>query len=323
MTQRPIPILRREPPLGPNPDYSRFIYADPPSHDFCVGLIIADLMRQYHGAPEPLHVKFALMNGQLGVVNYAERPMMGGNPHACGLSATYSHTMMANVLRPAIAMLGAVEDPPINAPWVVEPIAQYVEYDYHIGHLIDAGREGFKPPQWMPPQWAFDEVDARLQGAKPIVITLRETPVQPERNSQLDEWFKFAKWVECEVDNPVLFLRDTCKAAEPLVSFNTWPRASRNTYVRAALAQRAFLNLMVGNGPNVWCLFSSAPYLTFKQLVPALPDWDHGNAKGWREQDHMEIGDQLPWATPQQRFTWTDDTFENLCAAFNDFLKVA
>jgi hypothetical protein len=54
----------------------------------------------------------------------------------------------------------------------------------------------------------------------------------------------------------------------------------------------------------------------FKQLVPALPDWQHGHPIGWKVQAHLEVGDQYPWATPQQRLTWTDDTFENIMSAF-------
>lgn len=317
MTKRPIAISRRLPSLGPDPDYSRFIYADPPSHDFCVGLIIADLMRQYHGAEGPLKVRLAMINNQLGVVDFAKLSLMSNQANHCGLSSTYSRQMIANVLRPAIAMIGAIAEPVVHLPIRAADYATYVEYDYHIGHLVDAGRQGHKIPRWTPPQWAVDEVKAYLKGGKPVVITLRETGAQLERNSNVEAWMEFA--FSLAGDYGVLFIRDTCKAAEPLLPFTTWPRASRNAYVRAALYQQAALNLMVCNGPNTWAIFGNdTPYLIFKELIPTLPEWDHGNAKGWREQDHMEIGDQYPWATDKQRLTWTDDTFENIKAAFEE-----
>jgi hypothetical protein len=106
--------------------------------------------------------------------------------------------------------------------------------------------------------------------------------------------------------------------------FTTWPRASTNAYVRAALYQRAYCNLMVCNGPANWCTYSAdAPYLIFKQLIPALPKWGGGQPEGWRQQCHLEVGDQLPWASPRQRLTWTDDTFENIRAAFDAFVAAS
>lgn len=316
-----MPIKRRTPPRNDRPDYSRAFYPDPPSHDFLVWLVIAELMRRHHNAPAPLRVTFGLQSGQLGTVDYGPGNPWGGQVWRCDVSKEYSDLMIANVLRPAIEMIGAVEERAMHAPFYVDQMAHLVEYDYHIWQLTDAARAGHKIPQWTIPQWAHDEVRRFLGNRRPVIITLRETEAQPERNSQISEWLKFAEWIEG--DHEVLFLRDTCRAGEPLSRFPIWPRASRNAYVRAALYQRAFVNMMVGTGPIGWCLFSEAPYLQFKQLIPALPEWDHGNAKGWREQAHLEIGEQYPWASPLQRLTWTDDTFVNIRDEFDRFVGMA
>jgi hypothetical protein len=45
-----IPIRRRS-ALSAECDYSRAFYLDPPSHDFLVWLVIAELMRRHHKAP--------------------------------------------------------------------------------------------------------------------------------------------------------------------------------------------------------------------------------------------------------------------------------
>ena len=318
----PISIRPRQPSLGGEPDYGRALYPDPPSHDFLVWLIIAELMRRHHGAASPLRVKFGLIRGQLGVFDFGLFSLRSTQAYKCGVSRRYSDQMMAHVLRPAIDMIGAVEDPALDmgAPVVEEQIAGWVEYDYHIGHLVDAGREGADIPRWSPPPWAHEEVERFLGGVRPVVITLREADRQPERNSRIQEWLRFA--AEIERDHPVLILRDTAKAAEPL-NFRTWPLASLNAYIRAALYERALVNMMVQTGPFTWCQFGAAPYLAFKQLVPALPDWAHGQPCGWREQDHMEVGDQYPWASPLQRLAWADDTFENIRGAFAGFLRDA
>lgn len=315
-----IAIKRREPPIGYVPDYSLALYPDPPSHDFCVWLIIAELMRRHRNASAPLKVKFGLIDGQLGTVDFGPFSLASSTHYPCGVSREYSDQMLANVLRPAIDMIGACEEPAEHAPFSWGELAHYVEYDYHIGHLVDAGRQGYAIPKWSPPQWAHDEVRAFLGESKPAIITLREVERQPERNSRIDEWLRFATSIHS--DHPVLILRDTCKADEAL-PFPTWPRASLNAYVRAALYQRALVNLMVCNGPNTWCIFSDAPYLIFKELIPELPKWQHGQPQGWKEQDHMDVGDQYPWASPLQRLTWTDDTFENIQSAFDGFLRAS
>jgi len=80
--------------------------------------------------------------------------------------------------------------------------------------------------------------------------------------------------------------------------------------------------MMVGNGPMGWTSYSDAPYLAFKQLIPALPAWDHGQIEGWKRMDHLDFGDNLPWAKPTQRFTWKDDTYENIGYEFERFLRI-
>ncbi len=317
-------IKRKEPPLGSSPDYSCAIYPDPPSHDFCVWLIIAELSRRQHEAPGPLKVKFAFANDQLGTIELGSASLSSGDIKPCILSRQYSDLMLDNILRPAIEMIGAVERSAVTIPLTItKELSRYVEYDYHIWQLVDAGRAGLEIPRWNPPQWAHDEVRRHLGNQRPVIITLREVDsLQPERNSRIADWLRFAASIEGEY--PVLFLRDTAKVDDVLpLLFPTWKRASTNAYVRAALYQQALVNMMVCNGPNTWCIFSDAPYLIFKELVPALPEWDHGHPRGWMDQDHMEVGDQYAWATPQQRLTWTDDTFENIRAAFDEFVMMS
>ena len=313
-------IRCREPALGPDPDYGRAIYCDPGSHDFCIWLIMAEMARRHHGAPAPLRVRLALIEDQLGIYDFGPISLRTGRGtpnrgQPTGLR-TYSDLMIPGIIQPAIDMIGAVREPDLHWPFNVDEYAEWVEYDYHLWQLIDAGREGHEVPKWTPPDWAFREVDEFLGSDRPVVITLRESPSQPERNSRILDWLKFS----VQIDQPALFVRDTCKAGEPFSGW-TWPRASTNAYVRAALYQRALVNLMVCNGPNVWCLFSDAPYLIFKELVPELPDWAHGQPHGWREFDHLNVGDQYPWANPRQRLTWTDDTYGNIVEAFEAFLS--
>jgi hypothetical protein len=314
-----ICIRRKEPYLGPNPDYSKAFYYDPPSHDFIVWLVIAELMRRHHKSAGPLQVLFGFIEGMLGKYDFGPFALLSGSAWVGSNSLEYSDTMLANVLRPAMEMIGAVEGRSFYSPFDQDEVADLVEYDHHISLLVDAAKQGHEIPKFTPPAWAFAEVDAYLRGKKPVVITLRETTVQPQRNSNLGEWLKFADSISDE--HEVLFVRDTAKADESFQRL-AWRRPAKNAYVRAALYQRALCNLMVCTGPVNWCNFSDAPVLIFKQLVPALPTWDGGQPIGWRKQCHLEVGEQLPWASPLQRLTWKDDTFEHIREEFEGFMEI-
>lgn len=109
---------------------------------------------------------------------------------------------------------------------------------------------------------------------KPVVITLRETS-GTDRNSNLPEWLKFAKYVS--KTNDVVFVRDTRKWNDPLVykdketgelgSFCTLPAASIDLDLRLALFRRAKVNFCIGGGSsNLARLSDGIPYRTFKYM---------------------------------------------------------
>jgi hypothetical protein len=306
--------------IGISPNWSYALYANPPSHDFLTWLLTAEIMRRANGGAPPLKVAFLLHNGMLGARDFGNVGLLTNAGGVLNLPVEYSNQMLAHVLRPAIDMLGAVNLPDLHAPVKFEEVEHFCEYTYFLHTLVDAARAGFQVPLFNAPDWAKQRVAAYLGGKRPLVITLRETTTQPERNNQIEEWIKFAESVE--KDFPVLFLRDTQVANFPLGKWPTWPLASVNAYIRLALYQQALCNFMVGNGPMGWCSYSDAPYLMFKQLIPSLPNWEHGTAAGWERLDHIKVGENMPWANPKQKFTWKDDTFENIREEFEWFLKI-
>ncbi len=313
-------ISRCPPLLSEEPDWSRAIYANPPSHDFCTWLIIAELMRREHKAPGPLRVTLLLNQGQLGLFDFGNVGLLVQKGGKVDLPLAYSNEMLANVIRPAIEMIGGVNEPDMHVPVPWEQIKHHCEYGYFMGPLVEAAKHGFKVPRWQVPTWAKREVDDFLKGERPVVITLREAILQPERNSRLVDWIRFAESIR--KDFPIIIVRDTARANSHAGEFRTYPRASTDIRVRAALYESAYCNLMVGNGPVTWCQFSeSAPYLVFKQLVPELVPggWTQGAPEGWWEYEHLRVGDQWPWASARQRMTWRDDTFEDISEEFERF----
>ncbi|HXE55517.1 MAG TPA: hypothetical protein VN541_21010, partial [Tepidisphaeraceae bacterium] len=153
---------------------------------------------------------------------------------------------------------------------------------------------------------------------RPIVITLREAPHWPARNSNLPEWLAFARIC----GHPVVFVRDTEKADEPLEGFRTFPQASRDVRVRLALYRRALVNMFVGNGPGELALISTdIPYIMFNIVVK---EWGNaGTPEFFEAFTGVKIGGQFPWATPNQRLVWAPDDLPVLRGAFTDFMSKA
>jgi hypothetical protein len=308
------PIPPKSPPISDQLDFSRVIYPDPPSHDFLTFLVVAEAMRRWSGSEQPLRVTLALYEGMLGKFDFSAWSLRAGKNYACGRDRAYSVKMIQNVLRPAMAMMGAAETFPVELTLLtsLDFLAGTVEYDHHVSGLVDAvraGTIGSDLPRWQPPKWAVDEVEERLSGSRPIVITLREEHWQPERNSRVHDWWRFVQDIGRLYD--VIIVRDTAMSASTDGALAH--RAATNAFVRCALYQRALATLATCTGPIGWFQYSSpAPYLIFKQLVPSIPGWEHGQAEGWRRQASMEVGQDYPWAGEHQHLTWVDDTYSNI-----------
>lgn len=341
-------MIQPKTPGLPLPRFTHAVYYDPPSHDFLTWLVIATTALQQRGIPGPLHVRFAMIDGMLGRYDWSHYSLSSGQRYFCERSKEYSDTMITNVLRPAIQMIGAIEDPPYDLSGYDSSIESYairlnnlsgwVEYSYHISTLVDACRDDLtlQLPKFTPPQWAFDQAHNLLNAFdKPVItVTLRESNWQPERNTNTEAWMRFA--YENRRTFAFVFIRDTAKAHDPLdawvhqfdsrfisqatADIRTFSLASINAFVRCALYQSAFLNCFTCNGPQEWAHLTDAPYLIFKQIIPELPDWPGGNVEGWRNQAHLEVGQQFPWASKRQVMTWTDDTYENITEAFEAIL---
>lgn len=310
-------ISSLQPAIGPGLDYGKAFYPNPPSHDFLAWLAVAEALRRHHNASGPLKVKFGKYKGQLGLLDFAHFALRLGKAFPCSFTKERSDQMLENVLRPAINMIGAVEESAVDLEHLdINAIANHVEYDYHMKTAVDFSRAGVVMPYWQPPKWAFDEADQFLQGSRPVIITLREAPHDPDRNSIVEEWLEFAEGISSDFD--VLFVRDTQNAYVELPGFRICPRASENAYFRAALYHRAYVNMMVNNGPSMWCVFSNCPYLVFKMIISSNGNWTTQVREMW---DHLTDGQSYPWANRFQRLIWADDKAEILRWAFDKFIK--
>lgn len=163
-------------------------------------------------------------------------------------------------------------------------------------------------------------LEQNAHGRKPIVLTLRQYEVDPERNTCLEDWAQFAHELEADGYFPVI-VPDTDKALEPLPLFDkltVFQAASWNIGLRMALYQEAYLNMFVNTGPGSLCILNSeCRYLFFKVRVGEVP---LASEQTLREMG-FEVGKTPPFAMPAQKWIWEDDTIDVLRREFTAMVE--
>jgi hypothetical protein len=153
-----------------------------------------------------------------------------------------------------------------------------------------------------------------------VTITLRSYGHDPRRNTNVDEWVKFAELIASEGFVPV-FVLDT------EVSFNHDPRLapfivfrepSWNLGLRMALIEEAYLNFFVSAGPVCLAVFSKKARCVV--IVPLAEDSECATREFY-ENRGVRIGQRkYDFGEDFQVLSWKEDTFENIREEFNEFL---
>jgi hypothetical protein len=259
----------------------------PLGFDFINWLVTQEINRELAGAPAPLKVGFwvgkdSKEHGKLdGRINWLD-----------------------NVFRPALGFIGAVEDEKGNVG-----IAQQMYVPKQIVDFYNSGKI-----KKVPIFRAKGDYDLPKDV---ITITLREAEHWPHRNSNIEAWTKFAKYL-VDKGERVIFVRDTAKANEPLEGFETCPEASIDLDKRMWLYDHAKLNMFVSNGPHVLTLYNDKPWLTFIYIEDDRSTYTANTRQFWRVKQGVEPGYQYPWSTEKQKLVWAIDDYENLVKAYED-----
>ncbi len=249
----------------------------PYSYDFLCSIVEAEMTRIREGAPAPL--KFCFY-GQ------PARP------------TEYTTQFFNGVMTPALRMIGAVIDP--------RALNGRALKGHNIRAIVEASRAGEKVPRL--------KGGPSLQGNY-VTITLREAEHWPHRNSNLPEWGKFAKYLKKQGER-VIIVRDTAKAAEKFIDYQTDPLAATNLDARLRLYEGAKCNLFTSAGPFGLALFGTRPWLCFQHFdendlyEPNRPSW-------WKKHYDLELGEQFPWSCPYQRLIPKKDDFETMRDAWD------
>jgi hypothetical protein len=252
--------------------------------DFLIWLIDAEMCRAREGGMAPLKIAFT----HLDELNDKTR------------------TFFDNVYRPLLPLIGAIEDGRAVGGRRCAALRPH--------QICLAARRGEKVPLLHADRDHRLATRHKLNGRTPVTITLREAAHWPGRNSNLEAWANFGRYLKRKGED-VIFVRDTACGNELLEQFETWPQASFHVADRMALYQEAKINLFVSNGPAGLGIFSDQPYLYFQRLLhdeeyaPHNPDW-------WVRNEGISEGEQWPWARPDQRMIWKPDDYRKLCEAW-------
>src|ERR1700722_14766317 len=289
-------VNRQMPPRPPNAPANLVVYNMPAGsicYDFMNWIIDAEMHRRMEGAPPPLKVHFWF-----------------GRNGKDGIYLPESQVMFDNVVKPALELVGAIEHTDAaNGRYYVTR---------HIRKIVEQANEGTEIPQFKAPERSLSAMKKWLgAGSAPITSTLREAKSWPHRNSDLAAWIRFANDLVAQGER-VIFVRDTEKANEQIDGFRICPDASINLHTRMALYDLAKANLFVANGPCELAKYSGKPYLIFTPIEPEDSPYRANTASFWKREALMEAGSQFPWAAPNQRIIWKKDTYENICAAWEE-----
>jgi hypothetical protein len=182
---------------------------------------------------------------------------------------------------------------------------------YDSAYLLRIHKIGWPVQSMVPPEDAMTWARRKKRRGKLAVITLRQSDMQPGRNSKLPEWEKVREFLEGR-GYRVVTVPDT----DALLTEHHGPwsgeiseGASVNLLKRAALYEVADLNLMVSGGfatlamlnPRVRFVVCSMIHMEYETTRPE-----------WLEKVGFAPDRDPPWFRPYQHILWKPDTFENL-----------
>jgi len=215
--------------------------------------------------------------------------------------------MLNHVVRPMLTMFAAEEVGELTKP---------LEFSYSPQQSLASYRATGNMPTFKPSlearKWAWENFDDA-----PITITLRECTYWPQRNSDVFEWIKFARYIGGS--KRVIFLRDTDCVGQPF-EFETCDEASIDLHKRLALYRRASMNFFVMNGPASLVYYTQdTPYAVFLTKAPGYACYDPVFLQRFIGIDPYG---QFPWAdTKRQRLIYADDDFEVIKEAYLELTK--
>ncbi|GAA6155591.1 hypothetical protein NBRC116588_10640 [Pyruvatibacter sp. HU-CL02332] len=178
-------------------------------------------------------------------------------------------------------------------------------------------------PVFTAPREAMETVQQtlapQLEGALPVVITLREYGYNPARNSNIEAWGAFARGLD-KTQHRAVFIRDTQTASDPIPQALDgqiiYTPASYDPVLRMAAYELAYMNLAVMHGPMELCWYNQAcTYGLFLEAGTAPQNTEEAMIN-----QGFNLHGDLPFATARQHWYWQGDTHDTIAHAFDDMV---
>ena len=171
------------------------------------------------------------------------------------------------------------------------------------------------------PQYSLDYAQSWLRqragNKKVIVVTIRESKVEPQRNADLNAWKQFIDHLE-ELDYFVVVIPDTETLLDGTSESDNWIQsfapAAMSIELRAAFYALAYLNVSAACGPTTMQFYmADVPFLIFNPDAPGLSSPD--SIKKLTGIDFAG-GETLPFLQTHQRFIYGAVDYEILIKEF-------
>lgn len=154
-----------------------------------------------------------------------------------------------------------------------------------------------------------------------VVITIRQYSYDLSRNSNMEEWAKFAHWVKGQGFTPIIVPDiDACWVPTSLFDdFIVFTDPCWNLGLRMALNELAFVNLFYSSGLAAICLLSKK--LRYISLNPIIEGSKEATSAKIKSYDLTHGQRRYNFAEPHQFLSWKRDSFENIRDEFMEFQK--
>ena len=155
-----------------------------------------------------------------------------------------------------------------------------------------------------------------LDLSKTVTINIRDQEFDPKRNSNINEWLKFANYLK-QLSYNVIILPDTNKLWSLENVFKDFIIAkdiSTSIHLRIALYEKVFLNFFVPNGVSLLSILNyKSNYIFLKAGVIK------GSVVHTKEQ--WIVDGDFCFSNENQKLVYNEDSFENIKKAFKEYIN--
>jgi hypothetical protein len=305
------------------------------SFDIIPFLIYAEKIRIFKGL-ESLHVIIVPGSHQGFAKGYFEY-YQSMTPDKEKIRFAYLEWRVRNILIPCCWLMPSCKQMTVCAsrkePQEIENLlAEHIFPDHYLVnvpinpnkniYLMGGTPDNLSVPSLSATQTACDFVSEWLnnkcQGKKVVTITLREASYELDRNSNIQNWEKFARSLDQNIYYPVI-IRDTERAFQSIpkemVGLTFFLEASWNLEIRAAFYQMSYLNLFVSGGPMILSWFNNkCRCLIFKLITDSISVTTEKNLNFVG----LNVGDQPLYFSKFQKLVWADDNYEVIKNEFDE-----